>query len=100
MNANLSKLALGAAQFRLDAAPRARAPRDEIAEILGVAARSEIGIVDAATSFDSCEAMIGQAPAAHNFRLLVRAARGDRGPDHVEHEARASLARLGRTSAE
>lgn len=100
MNANLSKLALGAAQFRLDAAPRARAPREEISDILGVAARAEIAVLDAATSFDSAEAMIGAAPSAHNFRLLVRAARADRGPDHVEQEARASLARLGRSQAE
>ena len=103
MNSLVSKLALGASQFRFEGAashPRARSPQAEVAEIIAVAARSGVSTLDAAVSFDSGEAIIGAAPNLHSFKLLVRAARADKGPDHVEAEARASLKRLGVTRAE
>ncbi len=99
----VSKLALGASQFRFEGAathPRARTPQAEIAEIIAVGARSGVAILDAAVPFDSGEAIIGAAPNLHSYRLLVRAARADKGPEHVEAEARASLARLGVARAE
>lgn len=103
MDNHINKLALGASQFRFDAQaahPRARTPQAEIAEILAVAARSGLGILDAAVHLDSAEAMIGASPNLHNFRIMVRAARGDRGPEFVDREARASLKRLGVAKAE
>jgi len=99
----LSKLALGASQFRFEGAPahpRARTPQAEVAEIVTVAARAGVRLLDAAVSYDSAETMVGSAPSLHEFRLLVRAARPDKGPEHVEAEARASLARLGVAKAE
>ncbi len=103
MASYLSKLALGASQFRFEGAPahpRARTPQAEVAEIVTVAARAGVRLLDAGVSYDSAETMIGSAPSLHEFRLLVRAARPDKGPEHVEAEARASLARLGVTKAE
>jgi aryl-alcohol dehydrogenase-like predicted oxidoreductase len=102
MMANVSKLALGASQFRYDGAdaPRGRAPDVEIADILALAARAGIGRLDTAVSFGFQESMLGQAPGLDQFSLMVRAARADKGADFVETEARASLARLGVTRAE
>jgi aryl-alcohol dehydrogenase-like predicted oxidoreductase len=94
---------LGAAQLRFESAvgARGRAPEAEIAEILSVAARSGVGVLDTAVPYDSAEAMLGDAmPAGTPFRIMVKAARCDRGPDFVEAEARASLRRLGVASAD
>jgi aryl-alcohol dehydrogenase-like predicted oxidoreductase len=94
---------LGAAQLRFESAvgARGRAPEAEIAEILSVAARSGVGVLDTAVPYDSAEAMLGDAmPAGAPFRIMVKAARSDRGPDFVEAEARASLRRLGVASAD
>jgi aryl-alcohol dehydrogenase-like predicted oxidoreductase len=94
---------LGAAQLRFESAvgARGRAPEAEIAEILSVAARSGVGVLDTAVPYDSAEAMLGDAmPAGAPFRIMVKAARCDRGPDFVEAEARASLRRLGVASAD
>lgn len=103
MNETLSRLALSATQFRFEGGPagaRGRTPEAEIAEILSVAQRSGIDRLDAAVPFDSNEAMVGRAPGAGQFRIMVRCARPDRGMEHVEREARASLTRLGVTRAE
>jgi aryl-alcohol dehydrogenase-like predicted oxidoreductase len=103
MSPVLSKLGLGAAQFRFESAPglRGRSPEVEIGEILSVAARSGLGVLDAATPFDSAETMLGDAmPVGAPFRVMVKTARCDRGPDFVEAEARASLRRLGLASAD
>jgi aryl-alcohol dehydrogenase-like predicted oxidoreductase len=95
----MTKLGLSVAQFRFEAPAspaRGRPAGAEIADILSIAARSQLAVLDACAPFDTCEAMVGQAiPKPHGFRVMVRAARPDRGPDHVEAEARASLARLG-----
>ena len=104
MNAVVAKLALGASQFRFDdqvGHPRARSPHAEISDILSIAARSGIGMLDAAVAYDSAEIVLGGAlPPGAPFGVLVRAARPDRGPDHVEFEARASLRRLGLMNAD
>ena len=99
----ISKLALGASQFRYEGAPvhpRARTPQAEIAEIITTGARAGVRMLDAAVAFDGAESVIGASPSLHEYRLLVRAARGEKGPEHVEREARASLSRLGVAAAE
>jgi aryl-alcohol dehydrogenase-like predicted oxidoreductase len=103
MNSAVQKLGLGAAQFRFEqqAHPRARSPHAEISDILAIAQRAGVGMLDAAVPYDSAEIVLGGAiPAGSPFGVLVRAARPERGPDHVEFEARASLRRLGLTSAD
>jgi len=94
----LSKLGLGASQFRFEVATgaRVRSPQAEIADILSIAVRSGLSVLDAATPFPHAETMIREGmPQPNAMRLSIRAARSDRGPDYVEAEARASLARLG-----
>lgn len=98
MSVSLSKLGLGAAQFRLDvgAPSRGRPPEAEVGEILTVASRSGLGVFDAATAAPQGEAILGaRLPRPCPFRVMVKTARADRGVDHVEAEARASLVRLG-----
>jgi aryl-alcohol dehydrogenase-like predicted oxidoreductase len=94
----LSKLGIGAGQFRLEggAAPRGRSPEAEVGEILAVAARSGLQVLDTASNSNYAEAVIGgHMPKPCRFRIMVKAARLDRGSDYVETEARASLRRLG-----
>jgi aryl-alcohol dehydrogenase-like predicted oxidoreductase len=95
----LSKLGLGAAQFRLDgpspAAVRGRSPEAEVGDILAIAARSNISVFDAATSSAWGESVIGERmPQPCPFRVALKAARMDRGADYVEDQARAALQRL------
>jgi aryl-alcohol dehydrogenase-like predicted oxidoreductase len=103
MHPLVSKLGLGVAQFHLDGgAPiRGRPPEAEVREILGVAGRSGIAMIDAGAASPHGEAVIGAvAPRPIPFLVTVKAARGDKGPSFVESEARASLARLGMTRAD
>ena len=103
MSPVVSKLGLGAAQLRFESAPgmRGRSPEAEIGEVLAVAARSGVGVLDAAVPYDGAEATLGDAmPAGAPFRIMVKTARCDRGPDFVEAQARASLRRLGVASAD
>ena len=98
MHPLVSKLALGVAQFGLDggAPGRGRAPEAEVRDMLAIAARSGLRILDAGAASNHGEAVIGAVmPRPAPFLLTVRAARGDRGAEFVEAEARASLARLG-----
>ena len=99
LQAPLSKLGLGAAQFRLDAPSatvRGRSPEAEVGDILAIAARSGVKVFDAATSSAYGEQVIGdRLPAPCPFRVIVKTGRTDRGGDHIEAEARASLRRLG-----
>ena len=65
-------------------------------DILAIAARSGVTVFDAATSSAYGETVIGdRIPAPCPFRVIVKTGRTDRGADHVEAEARASLQRLG-----
>ncbi len=104
MHPSLAKLGLSAAQFRFEtpAGPaRGRSPAAEVAEILAIADRSGLSILDACAPFDSAEAVIGGAlPQPNGLRVLLRAARPEKGPDFVEAEARASLSRLGLEKAD
>src|ERR1700742_3429075 len=107
MASDLAKLGLGAAQFRFEAqagygASRAgRTPEGEIADMLAIAARAGMSVLDATVPFDSAETMLGCAmPDGAPFRVMIKAARADRGPDFVEAEARASLRRMGLARAD
>jgi aryl-alcohol dehydrogenase-like predicted oxidoreductase len=103
MHPLVSKLGLGAAQFGLDGGAPARGrPVDaEVREMLAIAGRAEVGLLDASAASGHGEAVLGAVmPRPAPFAVTVKAARGDRGPAYVEAEARASLARLGLTSAD
>jgi aryl-alcohol dehydrogenase-like predicted oxidoreductase len=104
MTSRFSKLGLGAAQFRFEAPAgpaRGRPVQAEIADMLSIAERTGLSVLDAAVPFDSAETMIaGAMPPTANFRVIIKAARADRGPDYVEAEARASLRRMGLVRAD
>jgi len=93
-----AKLGLAAAQFGLDypnSNPRGRSPEVEVGDILQIAARGGVSVLDMPLS-PNAERGTGQlTPRPIPFRIVVKTARCDRGPDFVEAEARASLARLG-----
>jgi aryl-alcohol dehydrogenase-like predicted oxidoreductase len=67
----------------------------EVRDMLAAAVRAGMGLVDAGQASPIAEQMLGVAmPNPAPFNLLIRSVRGDRGPDLVEAEVRASLARL------
>lgn len=69
--------------------------------MLGLADRAGVRLLDAGPASAHGEAVIGAVtPRPCRFRVIVKAARGDKGPDLVESEARAALARLGLTRAD
>jgi aryl-alcohol dehydrogenase-like predicted oxidoreductase len=103
MNPLVSKLGLGAAQFGLDggAPTRGRSPEAEVREMLSLAGRAGVGILDTGSASNHGEAVMGAVmPRPSPFAVTIKAARGDKGPAYVEAEARASLARLGLTRAD
>ncbi|HEV2362593.1 MAG TPA: aldo/keto reductase [Caulobacteraceae bacterium] len=103
MSSPLAKLGLGVAQFGLDGgAPlRGRSAEAEVREILAMAAKRELKVLDAGAASPHGEAVIGGvSPRPSPFRITVKAARGERGGAFVESEARASLQRLGLERAE
>lgn len=96
MHAAVTKLGLGVAQFGLDGGDRAvgRPAQTEVREMLHLAARSGIRVLDAGAASSHCESVIGaMAPIGQPLSIIVKAARGDRGADYVEAEARASTLR-------
>ncbi len=98
MNTLLSKLGLSASQFGLDqpVSGRGRSPQAEAREILNIAARAQLPVLDVSHVFGHAETQLGQVlPRPMPFRLTIAAARCERGPDFVEAEARSALARLG-----
>ncbi len=99
----LPKLGLGAGQFKLDGAgpARGRSAEAEIGEILAIAARSGLRVLDTATASGQGENVIGErTPKPCPFRIVVKTGRIDRGADYVDAEARASLRRLGLPKAD
>ena len=89
--------AWAAAQFRFEgpALARGRSPEAEVGEILAIAARSGLGVFDTTTASSYGEAVVGdRLPQPCPFRMMVKTGRVDRGGDHIEAEARASLRRL------
>jgi aryl-alcohol dehydrogenase-like predicted oxidoreductase len=68
--------------------------------MLAAAHRAGLGLLDAGSASARGELILGaELPRPCGLPILVRSVRGDRGPDVVEEEARASLARLGLTRA-
>jgi aryl-alcohol dehydrogenase-like predicted oxidoreductase len=103
MQSLISRLGLGTAQFGLDAgAPvRGRQPEAEVREMLAIAAERGVALLDAGAASQHGEAVLGAVMARPApFGIIIKAARGDRGPDYVEAQARSSLARLGLNRAD
>jgi aryl-alcohol dehydrogenase-like predicted oxidoreductase len=98
MSLSVSKLGLAAAQFGLDgmsASPRARSPETEARDILNLAARAHLSVLDVSGNYGRAESVLGDLiPRPVPFRVTLSAVRADRGPDFVEAEARAALRRL------
>jgi aryl-alcohol dehydrogenase-like predicted oxidoreductase len=94
----LAKLGLGSGQFGLDqpAQGRGRTREAETREILSIAARSGLSVVEINRHSQAVELTLGQVlPRPNPFRLTVTTVRPDRGPDFAEAEVRAQLRRLG-----
>ena len=102
MTSPLSKLGLGSGQFGLDqASVRGRPPAAEVRDILEIAARSRLAVLDVTGRSSQAEAAIGDVmPRPSPFNVCISTVRADRGPDLVEAEARAALRRLGVDQAE
>jgi len=97
MNPLLSKLGLGSAQFLPGGSTpvRGRSPEVEVRDILSIAGRAGLGVFDVSGAHGRSETLIGDLmPRPVPFRLTINSVRPDRGPDYVEAEARASLARM------
>jgi aryl-alcohol dehydrogenase-like predicted oxidoreductase len=98
MTSPLNKLGLGTGQFGLDqqGAIRGR-PRDaEARDILSIAARSGLQVLEVGRHPQSAESTLGQVlPRPQPFRITVTSVRPDRGPDFAEAEIRTQLIRLG-----
>jgi aryl-alcohol dehydrogenase-like predicted oxidoreductase len=104
MPISVSKLGLAAAQFGLDgmtSTPRGRSPEAEARDILNIAARARLSVLDASGVYGRAESVLGDLiPRPNSFRVTLSSARADRGPDFVEAEARAGLRRLGMERAD
>jgi aryl-alcohol dehydrogenase-like predicted oxidoreductase len=101
MTAPINKLGLGSGQFGLDQQAGAQGgfrgrPRDaEAREILSIAARSGLRVLEVSGHSAAAEITLGQVlPKPQPFALTITSVRPDRGPDHAEAEIRAQLARL------
>ncbi|MES2034557.1 MAG: bifunctional regulator KidO [Pseudomonadota bacterium] len=97
MNPLLSKLGLGSAQFVPGGSTpgRGRSPEVEVRDILTIAARAGLGVFDVSGAHGRSETLIGDLiPRPVPFKLTINSVRPDRGPDYVEAEALASLARM------
>ncbi len=100
MRPSLRKLGLGASQFPTGAALRGRPPEAEVRDMLIACARADLGFLDAGGAQPSCESMLGEhLPRPIPMGVLIRSVRGDRGPDGVELEVRATMTRLRLTKA-
>jgi aryl-alcohol dehydrogenase-like predicted oxidoreductase len=103
MNSTLSKLGLGSGQFGLDqnALVRGRSPKSEAREILEIASRAELELLDVDGHSAAAELALGEVlPRPNPFRVSISTVRPDRGPDYVEAEVHAALRRLGVDQAE
>ncbi|HKP79187.1 MAG TPA: bifunctional regulator KidO [Phenylobacterium sp.] len=98
MTSPLSKLGLGTSQFGLDQPPGPRGkPREaEARDILSIAGRSGLSVLEVARGSSSADSLLrGALPQPNPFRITLVAVRPDRGPDMVEAELRAQMLRLG-----
>ena len=97
MTASTSKLGLTSGQFGLDqpAATRGRPREAEVREILSIAARSGLPVLDVARGSQGADLALGQAlPKPVPFDLTLTTVRPDRGADFAEAELRAQMRRL------
>lgn len=98
MTSSLSKLGLGTSQFGLDQPPGPRGkPREaEARDILSIAGRSGMSILEVARTSVAADGLLrGAMPQPNPFRITLTAVRPDRGPEVVEAELRAQMLRLG-----
>jgi aryl-alcohol dehydrogenase-like predicted oxidoreductase len=98
MTSPIAKLGLGSGQFSLDQPAGARGrPRDaEARDILSIAARAGLAVLEVGRHSAAVELTLGQLiPKPNPFRLTVTTVRPDRGADFAEAEVRAQIARLG-----
>jgi aryl-alcohol dehydrogenase-like predicted oxidoreductase len=97
MTSPIAKLGLGSGQFGLDQAAFRGRPRDaEARDILSIAARSGVGVLEVSRCPPTQESTLGQiTPKPNPFRITITTVRPDRGPDFAEAELRAQMQRLG-----
>ncbi|MCR5873565.1 bifunctional regulator KidO [Phenylobacterium sp. J426] len=97
MTSLLNKLGLGSGQFGLEQPALRGRPREvEARDILSIAARSGLGVLEVGRHSQVAESQLGQAlPRPCPFRMTLTTVRPDRGPDLVETEIRAQMARMG-----
>ena len=98
MTSPLNKLGLGTSQFGLDQPPGPRGkPREaEARDILSIAGRSGLSVLEVARGSSSADTLLrGALPQPNPFRMTLTSIRPDRGPDMVEAELRAQMLRLG-----
>jgi aryl-alcohol dehydrogenase-like predicted oxidoreductase len=98
MTSTLSKLGLATAQFGLDQAPGPRGrPREaEARDILSIAGRSGLSVLEVARQTSTADTLLrGALPPPNPFRITLTCIRPDRGPEAVETELRAQMLRLG-----
>jgi aryl-alcohol dehydrogenase-like predicted oxidoreductase len=98
MTTSLSKLGLGTAQFGLDQppGPRGRPREAEARDILSIAGRSGMSVLEAARGSATADTLLrGALPQPNPFRITLTSVRPDRGPEVVEAELRAQMLRLG-----
>lgn len=98
MTPSITRLGISVAQVGLGGgtAPRSRPPEAEARDILAIAHRGRLGVLDASGVYGRAEQILGDLiPRPLSLRVVINSMRADRGPDYVEQEARASLRRLG-----
>lgn len=102
MSSPVSKLGLASGQFAFDRAPvRGRTVQAEVRDILDIAAKAGVRLLDVAGRSVQAERELGALLLSpDSFRVCISTIRPDRGPDIVEAEARACLARLGVAQAD
>jgi aryl-alcohol dehydrogenase-like predicted oxidoreductase len=98
MNRPIAKLGVCTGQFRLDAnsAQRGRPAGAEARDILAIAARAGVSVLEIGRHSVTAEATLGQMlPRPNPFRVTLTTVRPDRGPDFAEAEIRGQMTRLG-----
>jgi aryl-alcohol dehydrogenase-like predicted oxidoreductase len=97
MTPSLSKLGLACGQFALDQPAHRGRPREaEARDILSIASRSGLSVLEIGRHSAPAESIMGKAmPRPNGFRVTISTIRPDRGPDVVENEIHAQLGRLG-----
>lgn len=98
MTSPIAKLGLGSGQFGLEqpVSARGRSRDAEARDILSIAARAGVSVLEVGRHSHPVELTLGQViPKPNPFKLTVTTVRPDRGADFAEAEVRAQIARLG-----